>query len=77
MSTDVEAAKRLYLSQWSHCSGKRVMAVNHYLVCDCGAKFDWERALGEDVALALDLGWLTPNDTVQIQEQGTDQLGMF
>ncbi len=60
MSIDVEGAKRKYLSQWQHCAGKRVTAIDSSLLCDCGARFPWMQALGEDVELALSLEWLSP-----------------
>ena len=56
---DVESAKQKYLSQWQHCPGKCVTAVDSALVCDCKARFDWKRALGEDVALAIERQWLS------------------
>jgi hypothetical protein len=60
MLTDVEAAKKQYLSRWNHCPGKAITACDGSLICDCGERLPWTRALGEDVALALELEWLTP-----------------
>jgi len=60
VNRDVERAKQKYLSQWQHCQGKRIVAIDHNLVCECGDRFPWERALGEDVELALTMAWLTP-----------------
>ena len=61
MSIDVEAAKRAYLSQWYHCPGKRLTAIDSKLLCDCGESAPWTRTLGEDVELAVELEWLSPN----------------
>jgi hypothetical protein len=60
MSTDVEAAKQKYLSQWQHCTSKSITAVDSSLKCDCGAKFPWTAALGETVDGALAANWLVP-----------------
>ena len=67
--TDVESAKVQYLSQWQHCHGKRVTAVDSALVCDCKARFDWKHALGEDVALAVERQWLTPAVSSESEQQ--------
>ncbi len=69
MSIDVESAKAKYLSQWQHCPGKSVTAVDSALVCDCKARFDWKRALGEDVALAVERQWLTPIVSSESEQQ--------
>jgi hypothetical protein len=79
---DVESAKRHYLSQWNHCPGKQLVAVDSHIACPCGEKFKWEGNLGDTVALALSLEWLSPNgDTAESNrpatESETDQLGMF
>jgi hypothetical protein len=60
MSEDVEAAKRDYLSQWQHCSGKIITAIDSKLKCDCGAQFPWTVALGETIVLAESSNWLKP-----------------
>ena len=75
MSIDVEGAKQKYLSQWKHCDGKTITAVDYRLVCECGASFPWKNALGEDVALALDLEWLTPNAPTKTESE--IQPGLF
>jgi len=79
MPIDVEASKREYLSQWSHCHGKGITAVDSALVCDCGARFPWKDTLGESIELALNLEWLSPNgDSAESNRTATsDQMGMF
>jgi len=73
MNIDVEGAKRRYLSQWFHCPGKQITAVDSALVCECGARFDWQRTLGEDVALAVELGWLSVSSGISVQDHNGEQ----
>jgi hypothetical protein len=58
---DIEGAKRAYLAQWHHCARRSITAIDGALRCDCGSTFPWTQALGEDVALALEFEWLSPN----------------
>jgi hypothetical protein len=76
MSINVEAAKNAYLAQWQHCAGKRLTAIDSKLVCDCGESMPWTHALGEDVQLALDLEWLSPNGDIADNRTDT-QPGLF